>query len=158
VAFPFCVTRPTVAVTLLVVAAATDVVDGWLARRRGETTAIGALLDPIADKIFVAVVIATLVVAGLMPVWAVGLLLTREIGQVGLLISRIATFDEKSTRKPPPASLPGKLTTALQFVSMATAFVVGSWVPPLFALTAVVGVIAAFGYWSDELCHVAERG
>jgi len=67
------------------VAGATDVLDGWLARHRGETTATGALIDPLTDKIFVAVVVATLAINQLIPAWSVPLLVTRELGQVALL-------------------------------------------------------------------------
>jgi cardiolipin synthase (CMP-forming) len=157
-AFPFCLEWPLVALGLLAVAGGTDVLDGWLARRRGETTATGALLDPLADKIFVAVVIATLTIAQLIPVWGVLLLVTREVGQVALLVWTLAISHRKLRAPPeerPMASLPGKLTTALQFASVATALVVGSWVVPLFVLTAVAGIGAAIGYWSRELDYGA---
>jgi cardiolipin synthase (CMP-forming) len=157
-AFPFCVDWPPVALALLVVAGGTDVLDGWLARRRGETTAMGALIDPLADKIFVAVVVVTLVVDQLIPVWGVVLLLTREIGQVALFAWTTAISHRKLRGLPrnrPMASLPGKLTTALQFASVGTALVFGAWVAPLFALTAVVGMAAAVGYWSRELDYTA---
>ena len=157
-AFPFCVDWPPVAVGLLAVAGGTDVLDGWLARRRGETTATGALLDPLADKIFVAVVIATLAITKLIPVWGVLLLVTREVGQVALIAWTMAISQRKLQGPPekgPMASLPGKLTTTLQFASVATALVIGSWVAPLFVLTAVVGIGAAVGYWSRELHYRA---
>lgn len=158
-AFPFCVAWPIAAVALLVVAGLTDVVDGWLARRRRETTAIGALIDPIADKIFVAVVIVTLVVERLIPAWAVVLLVTREIGQVVLILWRIATRRDQWAREDPPSvNLAGKLTTALQFASVATTLVIGSWVAPLYVLTAAVGATAAFAYGSVELAiHQSDR-
>lgn len=159
-AFPFCVKWPLAALALLVVAGGTDVLDGWLARRRGETTAMGALVDPLADKIFVAVVIATLVIEQLIPAWVVLLLVTREIGQVVLLAWRMARSHRESGAGSgqPLANLPGKLTTALQFASVATALVIGSWVAPLFVLTAVVGTTAAISYWSRELDPIAGPG
>lgn len=153
-AFPFCANWPPVAVGLLVVAGGTDVLDGWLARRRGETTTTGAFVDPLADKIFVAVVVATLAIDQLIPVWSVLLLVTREVGQVALFAWTMGTAHRKLRGPPdkgPMASLPGKLTTALQFASVAATLVIGSWVAPLFVLTAVAGIGAAVGYWSREL-------
>jgi CDP-diacylglycerol--glycerol-3-phosphate 3-phosphatidyltransferase len=158
VAFPFCVSRPAVAVAVLVVAGGTDVLDGWLARRRGETTPLGALLDPIADKIFVAVVIITLVVERLIPAWAALLLVTREMGQSALLVGRIAARRAKWAHEhPPPANLAGKLTTALQFAGVVTALLIGSWFAPLFVSTAIVGAAAAFAYWRSERGPVAQK-
>jgi phosphatidylglycerophosphate synthase len=49
-----------VAVTLLVAAAATDVLDGWCARRLGRVTFTGTLLDPLMDKLFVVGVVTSL--------------------------------------------------------------------------------------------------
>lgn len=57
----------------------TDYVDGVLARRQKRITTLGALLDPVADKIFVTVVYLTLVFLGYFPFAPVALLLSREI-------------------------------------------------------------------------------
>jgi CDP-diacylglycerol--glycerol-3-phosphate 3-phosphatidyltransferase len=65
-------------------AAATDWLDGWLARRRGQESLMGKLLDPLADKL---IVMATLVIGaelGRIPGWFVVLLLSRELSITGL--------------------------------------------------------------------------
>ncbi|HEY8077432.1 MAG TPA: CDP-alcohol phosphatidyltransferase family protein, partial [Labilithrix sp.] len=59
--FPFVVTRPALAIAVLAAAALTDVLDGWLARRLGEATPTGALVDGIADKLLGASVLVSLV-------------------------------------------------------------------------------------------------
>ena len=59
-------------------AAATDALDGPIARRRG-ATAFGAALDPLADKILVVGTLAALVVRGIAPAWAVALIFAREL-------------------------------------------------------------------------------
>jgi len=51
----------TVATTLFIVAAITDWFDGWLARRLGQTSAFGAFLDPVADKLLVCAALVMLV-------------------------------------------------------------------------------------------------
>jgi CDP-diacylglycerol--glycerol-3-phosphate 3-phosphatidyltransferase len=59
-------------------AAATDTLDGRIARRRRTVTELGKFLDPLADKILVITVLLTLVSAALVPVWVVVVILARE--------------------------------------------------------------------------------
>ena len=58
---------------LFIVAAVTDVVDGWLARRGHGVTSIGKLLDPLADKMLVATALILLLAVGRIPLWAAGM-------------------------------------------------------------------------------------
>src|ERR671937_680604 len=76
-------------IALICLAAATDFLDGWLARRTNSTTRWGALVDPIADRIFVLVAIVTYVLNGeLSPVESL-LLLSRDIATaLGFLVAR----------------------------------------------------------------------
>lgn len=67
-----------IAFTLFVVAAVSDVIDGNLARNRGQITRFGQLLDPIADKLLVLVTFVPLYGIGLLPLWLVILVLARE--------------------------------------------------------------------------------
>lgn len=71
------------------VAMATDQVDGWLARRRNQTSAFGALLDPIADKVLVLVAFVMLVGEGVAPAWMVALIVAREIAISGLRLAAV---------------------------------------------------------------------
>jgi len=61
------------------VAAITDMLDGWIARRQGLVSVLGKFLDPLADKLIVASVLVWMVPMGRIPAWAVVLLLCREI-------------------------------------------------------------------------------
>ncbi len=61
------------------VAAATDFVDGRLARARGEVNALGVFMDLTADKVLVAGVLIALVQVGLLPTWIVAILIIREL-------------------------------------------------------------------------------
>jgi len=74
------------ALLVFLVAAATDAVDGPLARRRGGTTALGAALDPLADKVLVVGTLLALALRGDAPVWPVLLILAREIVAVELRV------------------------------------------------------------------------
>ena len=60
-------------------AAITDMLDGWIARRQGLVSVLGKFLDPLADKLLVAATLVWLVQMGRIPAWAVALLLCREI-------------------------------------------------------------------------------
>jgi CDP-diacylglycerol--glycerol-3-phosphate 3-phosphatidyltransferase len=67
------------ALWVFVAAAVSDVIDGNLARTKGEITRFGQLLDPIADKMLVLVTFVPLLGLGLLPLWLVILVLGREI-------------------------------------------------------------------------------
>lgn len=67
------------AFAVFVVAAASDVIDGRLARGKDEITRFGQILDPIADKLLVLVTFIPLFGIGLLPLWLVLLVLGREV-------------------------------------------------------------------------------
>ncbi|MEW6446121.1 MAG: CDP-alcohol phosphatidyltransferase family protein [Pseudomonadota bacterium] len=67
------------ATVLFALAAASDGVDGLLARRFGWQTRLGAILDPLADKAMILAAVIALAVGGLLPVWLLGLLLLRDL-------------------------------------------------------------------------------
>lgn len=66
-----------IAFALLVILGATDFVDGWMARIEGPTK-LGSLIDPVADKIFVAAIVLSMLAIDLYPGWMIGILLCRE--------------------------------------------------------------------------------
>lgn len=66
------------AVAIFALAAVTDFLDGRLARR-GEPTRIGRLLDPVADRLMLSSVAVVLAVRGLLPTWAVAVLVGRDL-------------------------------------------------------------------------------
>ncbi len=72
------------AALVFLVAAVTDFVDGYLARKNNEVTALGKLLDPIADKLLIIAGLVMLVERGLAPAWIVILILGREMAVTGL--------------------------------------------------------------------------
>jgi CDP-diacylglycerol--glycerol-3-phosphate 3-phosphatidyltransferase len=72
-----------VALAVYVFAALTDAVDGWIARRKGEITVLGQLLDPTADKLLIASALICLVELGLVPASAAIIIIGREIAVTG---------------------------------------------------------------------------
>lgn len=67
------------AACIYALAAITDALDGWLARRQGLVSVLGKFLDPLADKLIVAATLVWLTAMGRIPAWAVALLISREI-------------------------------------------------------------------------------
>ena len=77
------------ATAVFAVAMATDQVDGWLARRRNETSAFGSLLDPIADKVLVLAALVMLIAEGVAPAWMIAAIVAREIAVSGLRLAAL---------------------------------------------------------------------
>ena len=72
---------------IFIVAAVSDLVDGWLARRGKMVTHIGKLLDPLADKLLVATALIVLLAIGRVPLWALWMVVVivgRELAVTGL--------------------------------------------------------------------------
>jgi CDP-diacylglycerol--glycerol-3-phosphate 3-phosphatidyltransferase len=115
------------ATALFAVAMATDWFDGRIARRRGRTSAIGSLLDPIADKILVLSVLIVLVGEGVFPGWMVALIVAREFLVSGLRQAALERGVVMAARDL------GKLKTWSQ------------------AIAAGVGGLAAADVWSDDV-------
>lgn len=69
---------------ILVAGGLTDWMDGYMARKRQQITALGVLLDPIADKLFISAAFISLVELGLAPAWMVVIIVGRELAVQGL--------------------------------------------------------------------------
>ena len=67
------------AAVLLIVAGATDWLDGYVARRTGQITRLGQLLDPLADRLYIAATLLGLWIRGIVPGWLVLVLLGRDV-------------------------------------------------------------------------------
>lgn len=115
------------AFVLLVVFASTDWFDGYVARRFDQITKLGTLLDPISDRILFVVVGVGFVVADLLPLWALVVLLVRDVGV--LLVGGVLLL---GGARPPAVTRIGKVAT----FGLMTAF-------PLLLFAAIVGDGAA---------------
>ena len=105
----------TLATVLFCIAAATDWVDGRLARRWNATTRLGSFLDTVADKLLVSGVLIALAGADRVSPWIVALIVGREIVLMGV---RGVIASEGEVMSP---SMLGKLKTSIQFVAIALA-------------------------------------
>ena len=80
----FGISSYALAIAIFLVASLTDILDGHLARRRKQVSKVGALLDPIADKLLVSAALIVLVQKNLAPAWAVVVIIGREFVVTGL--------------------------------------------------------------------------
>ncbi|MBS3056768.1 MAG: CDP-diacylglycerol--glycerol-3-phosphate 3-phosphatidyltransferase [Candidatus Aenigmarchaeota archaeon] len=69
---------PIYAVLLFIIAAATDIIDGPIARKQKKVSLFGSFLDPITDKILINCLFITLLYLGVLPLWTVLLMISRE--------------------------------------------------------------------------------
>ena len=100
-------------VFVFTIAALSDLVDGKIARKRGEVTDLGAVMDPVADKVLVLSAFAVLVERGVVPAYLMILVLAREIAISGV---RIVAASKGVVIA---ASSAGKTKTAWQITAVA---------------------------------------
>jgi len=108
--------RP-IAAVLFGLAAVTDMIDGWVARRFGQTSRFGEFLDPVADKLMVAIVLVMLVQAesGWFEDIIAMIIIGREI-TISALREWMATIGERANVK---VDITGKIKTTLQMFGIA---------------------------------------
>jgi len=94
---------------LILIAGLTDFLDGYFARKYDHASVFGAKLDPLADKILLIGPMIWLVHENLVPIWAVWLVISREI---------LITSWRSDKTSGGPASIQGKYKTTFQFMSI----------------------------------------
>jgi|SRR5579859_5832216 len=154
VAFPFVVRTPAAALGVLCAAAATDMLDGWYARRFHQETPTGRILDPITDKIFVMAVAVALVAKDMLSVGEAVLLGTREICELALVLYGVVAWHARA-RPERAANRLGKAATAMQFSTVAVVLFGGSHRMIWIVGTAVCGVLAGSFYVAREVRAMA---
>ena len=118
---------PSARLALLVVASVTDFLDGWLARRNQATTRSGALIDPIADRLFVLTALCTYLVERAISTGTLFIVLSRDIATViGFFVARSIPWLRAVEFR---ARLLGKLVTVLQLLTLAAVIVAPPAVP-----------------------------
>ena len=150
-AFPLASGNAYLALGILGFAGLTDVIDGWAARKLGQATPMGALVDGVADKVFAASVLGTLVATRMLSPVAALLLATRELAELPLALRILTSKRARLTEIDRRANRLGKIATALEFTTVLA--VIGR-VPgksALLAATAVCGALAAASYWRREI-------
>jgi cardiolipin synthase (CMP-forming) len=131
--------RLDVAFFLFVGAGVSDAVDGWLARRYGGN-ALGAILDPVADKALLVTMYVTLAAVDVLPAWLAILVVFRDVVIVGGVIL-LGVLGHRVSIRP---LLISKLNTTLQILLVAAALLLRGFVLHVpYAVTVLIWCVAA---------------
>ncbi len=125
---------------VLIFSGCTDFIDGWLARTFHWESKLGAILDPIADKLLLNGMFVALYLDGSIPLWVSALVVGRD---VLLLLGGIFLF--RRLKEFPP-SRAGKLSTIIQGITvLVVLFHLWAW--PFLIATAAITVISGGHYF-----------
>ena len=144
------VTHEWLALAIFLVAAATDLLDGYLARRWGQVTTIGTLLDPIADKLLISSALISLVQVNAVPGWMVILIVGREFAISGLRSIAAAegytirASDLGKTKMVAQVTAISFLLVSIHHPEIATLAYWMMWVVVLFAVLSAIGYFRKF--------------
>ncbi len=134
------------AAVVFTIAAVTDSIDGYLARKHNQITVFGQFFDPLADKLLISAALVALVDLGQLSAWIVMIILTREFAVSGLRLMSVARGVVV------PASRLGKIKTTTQVVAVIAWILQPSVVPwPLawflMAVAVIATVVSGFDYY-----------
>jgi CDP-diacylglycerol--glycerol-3-phosphate 3-phosphatidyltransferase/cardiolipin synthase len=136
---------------LFALAGITDTLDGYIARRTGTVSPLGAFLDPVADKLIVATALVLIVARN--PVWYVTLTAAVIIGREIAISALREWMAELGARHKVAVNVLGKFKTVAQIVGLSMMLYVDDlWILPIYAIGLVLTVIAAIlTLWSMVL-------
>jgi CDP-diacylglycerol--glycerol-3-phosphate 3-phosphatidyltransferase len=117
-----------IALMIFVVAAGSDSVDGYIARRRRQITVLGAFLDPLADKLLITAALVSLVSLNRLSAWVAMVVIAREFAISGLRM--VAAVQDMIIS----ASMWGKAKTAAQMLAVAALLIEPRWLKPEWTL------------------------
>jgi CDP-diacylglycerol--glycerol-3-phosphate 3-phosphatidyltransferase len=117
-----------VALIVFVVAAGSDSLDGYIARRRHQSTVMGTFLDPLADKLLVTAALVSLVSLHRLSAWVAMVVIGRELAVSGLrMVAAVQNVVIAASRW-------GKAKTASQMLAIAVLIVEPRWLKPEWTL------------------------
>lgn len=108
------------AAIIFVIASLTDWLDGYIARKQGIVTNFGKFMDPLADKLLVTGAFLCLMDGGIVSLWVIMIVLTREFLVTGLRLVAVSAGTVIA------AGSLGKLKTVLQMIAVIVAVISGS--------------------------------
>jgi cardiolipin synthase (CMP-forming) len=144
------------ALLVFCLASLTDLLDGYIARSRGDQTRLGAFLDPVADKLLLTSAFVTLTWLKVIPFWIAVVVVSRDLVlSVGVVVIHVAG----GTVQPSPSWI-GKMCTVFQMATVLAAMMSFYWglmprVPKLLAwITAVFTVTSGLQYMVQGLKQI----
>ncbi len=146
------------ALLIFLVAGATDVVDGYLARRNNWITNLGKILDPIADKLMQCTVLVSLCIKGIVPLWFVIPFFAKELFTIiiGFIVIRRRSVNVVSKWYGKAAVCLFYATIAIsiifeEFLAENTVIAVIIFIPAVvFALAAIIAYVKHYSYLKKE--------
>lgn len=132
---------------VLAIAGATDWVDGYLARRLNQQSRLGEILDPLADRLYIAATVISLALISVIPWWLVGVLVARDV----MLLMIVPLLRRR-----------GLLTLPVTLLGKAATFAL-LWGFPFLLLSGIGGLLGeiagvfgwAFALWGTFLYWMA---
>lgn len=151
-AFPLASESPLLSLSVLGLSGLSDVLDGWSARKLNQHSELGRFVDPIADKIFMGSVVATLTLDGRLPPWGVATLFVREAFElVATGIALVRPSHVERDYRPRAPTRAGKLTTFAQFASAVSAVIAPVALPKVLVVAGALGFVAGMQYATREI-------
>ena len=145
--------QPEWALGVFIFAAASDVLDGFLARVLNQRSKLGGVIDPLADKLLVFAALVTLVIQSLLPLWLLIIIVGRDLtALVGAVVVK-----RKHLEIPTAPSRVGKYATFTLVLTVVAALAdasprapreLGGWVVALAFVSALCVVISYLQYWA----------
>lgn len=152
------------AIWVFLVAGASDALDGFIARHFNLCTPLGAILDPLADKLLVVASVLTLAWLRSLPWWLAIIITGRDL----LIVGGATAYYLRAGRVEMEPSIPSKVNTCLQIILIfivlgnAAGLVQGaSWLPVLFGVVVVSTVISGGHYvivWGKKAAALKNSG
>ena len=146
----FIVSRHTyIAVILVLIGVITDYADGWVARRRGETSELGKILDPVADKVAIALGSIGLYQAYGLPLWIVVIIISRDIL---ILIGSIFLIDK--VKGIVASEMPGKIAVTVVSVLLLSYLFEWQAIQQIFLYLSLAAIIFSFLFYVSKFINI----
>ncbi|MGH6899902.1 MAG: CDP-alcohol phosphatidyltransferase family protein [Geminicoccaceae bacterium] len=130
---------------LFIAAAASDAVDGYIAKNFNARTNLGSYLDPLADKVLLNGIFLALAMGQWLPVWLVVLVIGRDL----LIVCGVVMIRRRHPVFQPRPLLIGKINTLAQILLAAgTMAPIGGWIDLAFTVDGLIVVVALTTLWS----------
>lgn len=131
--------RPGPALAVFALAASTDLLDGYVARRRGSQSRLGAFLDPIADKLLLTASFVTLTYLKALPFWITAVVITRDV----ILVVGALLIYMVGGRIYPRPTWAGKTATFFQILAVLSGLL-ARYFPAPITLKVIIWLAAVF--------------
>ena len=154
IGFPFIAHDQTLALAVYLTAILTDMLDGWMARLRKQSSHTGAVLDGWVDKILHINAAWSMALHGYMPGWWMWLWFSRELFQWGMVMTIIGDFRTGHVRQQ-HTSIAGKMTATLLFFCFVITLMGQTAVAEV--LTMATGLCGAWAGWGYLRRHLEDR-